>query len=63
VPVVAGRGRPGSHPKGGELARLAAASRLSLAEGDVLDLGPPLRPARRALLPSKALAKARKHER
>jgi prevent-host-death family protein len=64
---IASRGRPVALwvpiPKGGELARLAAASRLSLAAGDVLDLGPPLRPARGALLPSKTLAKARKHER
>lgn len=50
-------------PEGGELARLAAAGRLSAAEADVLDLGPPLAPASGAALPSKALGKARKSER
>jgi prevent-host-death family protein len=43
--------------------RLIAQARLTPAIGDVLALGAPLRPARRAALPSRVLARARAHER
>ena len=43
--------------------RLDALGRLSAAEGDLLDLGLPLRPRRGAALPSDVLAEARAHER
>ena len=65
--LIASRGRPVALwvpiPKGSGLARLEAASRLSVAEGDVLALGPPLRKARGVPVPSNVLAAAREHER
>ena len=45
------------------LARLAEERRLTEPQGDVLDLGAPIRPARGAPRPSRVLAKFRKHER
>jgi len=45
------------------LARLEAEGRLSDADGDVLELGPPLPPARGVPLPSEQLARARREER
>jgi prevent-host-death family protein len=50
-------------PHGGIVGRLDATGRLSVADGDVLDLGSPLRPRRGAALPSDVLAEARSHER
>jgi hypothetical protein len=43
--------------------QLVAAGRAEAARGDVLELGPPLRPTRGATLPSKALAAQRDEER
>ncbi|MFI5403322.1 MAG: type II toxin-antitoxin system Phd/YefM family antitoxin [Planctomycetota bacterium] len=50
-------------PHGGVVGRLDATGRLSAADGDLLELGPPIRPRRGTALPSKALAEARAHER
>jgi antitoxin (DNA-binding transcriptional repressor) of toxin-antitoxin stability system len=50
-------------PDTGGLARLDAELRLSEAQGDVLELGPPLEPSPAGPLPSKALSAAREHER
>lgn len=64
---IAERGRPVALwipiPKGGTISRLEAESRLTDAEGDVLDLGPPLpsKPGRSG--PGKALLRAREDER
>jgi prevent-host-death family protein len=64
---IAARGRPVALwvpiRKGRGLEGLAAEGRLTEAEGDVLDLGPPIRAARGAPMPSAALERARKHER
>jgi prevent-host-death family protein len=65
--VVADRGRPVAllTPIRGQsgLARLEAEGRLTRAKGDLLALGSAERPRRRAVLPSRALTHARKHER
>jgi prevent-host-death family protein len=51
-------------PVGGTtLDQLEAAGRLKRGVGDVLDLGPPLRPRRGVELPSVTLAKMRANER
>lgn len=50
-------------PHGSVVDRLGAAGRLSVADGDLLDLGSPLPPRRGAALPSAVLAEARAHER
>ena len=64
---IESRGRPVALwvpiPNGGAVQRLTAGARLSPTEGDVLDLGSPLQSASRRQLPSKALARARAHER
>lgn len=64
---IADRGRPIALwvpiPRARGLARLEAEMRVTKAEGDVLDLGPPLRPVRGAPLPSQVLGKAREDER
>ena len=64
---IADRGRPVALwipiPKGGTIARLEAEARLSEVEGDVLDLGLPLRAARGRRTPGQELARIRKHER
>jgi prevent-host-death family protein len=64
---ITDRGRPVALwipvPRGVGIARLEAESRLSTVEGDVMDLGPPLRPTRGAPLPSEVLASEREHER
>ncbi len=64
---IAERGRPVALwipiPTGGTIARLEAESRLSEAEGDVLDLGPPLPPAPGRPVPGEVLAKNREDER
>jgi prevent-host-death family protein len=64
---ITDRGRPVAMlvpvPSGGAVDRLDAGGRLSAADGDLLDLGSPLRPRRGAPLPSKALSAARAHER
>lgn len=64
---IADRGRPVALwipiPTGGAIARLEAESRLTEAEGDVLDLGPPLEVARGRPTPGQVLAKNREDER
>jgi prevent-host-death family protein len=64
---IADRGKPVALwipiPTGGTIARLEAESRLSAAEGDLLELGPPLAPKRGKPPPSAVLARARQHER
>jgi prevent-host-death family protein len=65
--VVADRGRPVAlltpvREQTG-LARLEAEARVTRARGDVLALGPPERARRHATLPSRALARVRRHER
>lgn len=45
------------------IARLEAEGRISAAAGDVLDLGPPLKPRRGVPLPSVVLARMREDER
>ncbi|MFY9345357.1 MAG: type II toxin-antitoxin system prevent-host-death family antitoxin [Planctomycetota bacterium] len=50
-------------PDGSTLERLVAAGRAETADGDLLELGPPLKPAKGAALPSKLLAAARTGER
>jgi antitoxin (DNA-binding transcriptional repressor) of toxin-antitoxin stability system len=61
------RGRPAALwiplPGASGIARLEAEGRLSDAEGDLLELGPPLRPMMGAPQPSQVLARARAHER
>ena len=60
------RGRPVARmvPVDGTLLeQLEASGRLRRGKGDLLDLGPPLRPRRGVELPSVALAKLRAHER
>ncbi len=64
---ITDRGRPVALwvpiPTGRRIARLEAEARLSVAAGDVLDLGPPLRAAPGVPLPARSLAAAREHER
>ncbi len=64
---VTDRGRPVALlvpvPAGAPMARLEAQGRLTEAEGDVLDLGPPLPAAKGVAPPSEALARARREER
>ena len=50
-------------PGGSVVDQLVAAGRAEAARGDVLELGPPLRPTRGAALPSKVLAAQRDEER
>lgn len=50
-------------PDGGTLERLVATGRAEAPDGDLLDLGPPLRPAKGVALPSELLAAARAGER
>ena len=64
---ITDRGRPVALwvpvPRRRGIARLEAESRLSRAEGDVLDLGPPLPPVRGRPSASATLAEARANER
>jgi prevent-host-death family protein len=64
---ITDRGRPVALwvpiPRDRGISRLEKEERLSVAEGDVLDLGAPLDPAPGARLPSEALDSAREHER
>ena len=64
---IAERGRPVALwvaiPKSSGLARLETEARLSEAEGDVLELGPPPRAVSGAPLPGRSLHAARRHER
>ncbi len=64
---VTARGRPVAllvpPAAGSPLAALEAEGRLSEAEGDVLDLGPPIRPKSGIAPPGEALARARRAER
>jgi antitoxin (DNA-binding transcriptional repressor) of toxin-antitoxin stability system len=64
---IAERGRPVALwiaiPEREGVTRLALEGRLTEAEGDVLELGPPLRALGQAPPPSRALLRARKHER
>ena len=64
---ISDRGRPVALmipvPDLGALDRLARDGRLSTADGDVLDLGPPLEATLGVPLPSDALAQARLDER
>jgi prevent-host-death family protein len=60
------RGRPVAKlvPVSGTLlAQLEASGRLKRGEGDLLDLGPPLKPRRGVELPSVTLARVRAQER
>jgi prevent-host-death family protein len=60
------RGRPVAKlvPVGGTLLdQLEASGRLKRGKGDLLDLGPPLKPRRGVELPSVTLARMRAHER
>ncbi len=61
------RGRPVARlvpiPVGGRLSRLEADGRLTSADGDLLDLGPPLPPRKGVPLPAEALGRARAEER
>ena len=60
------RGRPVARlvPVAGSLLdQLEAAGRLKRGKGDLLDLGPPLKPRRGVELPSVTLARMRAHER
>jgi prevent-host-death family protein len=64
---VTDRGRPVAHlvpiPAASGLDALVASGRLTLATGDLLELGEPLEPVAGAPLPSQALAAARADER
>ena len=64
---IVDRGRPVALwvpiPTASGIARLDAEARLSEAEGDLLELGPPVRGVAGAPLPSQTLAEARKDER
>ncbi len=64
---ITSRGRPVALlrplPETGVLERLEASGRLSRAEGDVLDLGPPLKAKPGVPLPSEVLRRTREHER
>jgi prevent-host-death family protein len=64
---VTDRGRPVALlvpvRNGDRIESLLASGRLVEAAGDLLELGEPLEPARGALLPSEALARARADER
>jgi prevent-host-death family protein len=64
---VTDRGRPVAHlvpiPAASGLDALVASGRLTLAMGDLLELGEPLEPVAGAPLPSQALAAARADER
>ena len=64
---VTDRGHPVARlvpiPRDAGLEALAASGRLVLAEGDVLDLGLPLRPVEGRALPSEALEDVRADER
>jgi prevent-host-death family protein len=64
---VTDRGRPIARlvpiPNGGGLEDLAATGRVSVAEGDLVELGPPLPPADGEALPSDVLAADRADER
>jgi len=64
---VTDRGRPVAHlvpiPAASGLDALVASGRLTLAMGDLLELGEPLEPVAGAPLPSQALATARADER
>ncbi|MBI3184136.1 MAG: type II toxin-antitoxin system prevent-host-death family antitoxin [Myxococcales bacterium] len=64
---IASRGRPVALwvplPRTGGLDRLRQEMRLTEPEGDLLDLGPPLRPSPGVPLPSASLSMAREHER
>jgi prevent-host-death family protein len=64
---VTDRGHPVARlvpiPRGGRLEDLAASGRLVAANGDALDLGPPLQPAEGIPLPSEVLAEIRADER
>ena len=52
-----------TEPVAAGLARLEAESRLSESEGDVLELGAPLKRAQGVPVPSKTLEQGREHER
>lgn len=64
---VTDRGRPVARlvpvPRACGLDALAASGRVDLAQGDALELGPPLTPAADMPLPSETLANARADER
>lgn len=64
---VTDRGRPVARlvpvPRDRGIEGLAASGRAVLAQGDVLDLGSPLRPVAGAVLPGEAIAGAREDER
>jgi prevent-host-death family protein len=64
---VTDRGRPIALltpiPRGGRIAELTAAGRLSVPKGDLLDLGEPLPPKPGVPLPSEILAELREDER
>lgn len=64
---VTDRGRPVALlvpiPAGSMLDRLAAEDRLALGQGDLLDLGAPVTPARGQPLPSASLSEMRADER
>jgi prevent-host-death family protein len=64
---VTDRGRPVARlvpvPRAGELDELEASGRLALAQGDALELGPPLDPVAGAPLPAETLAAMRSDER
>jgi prevent-host-death family protein len=64
---VTDRGRPVARlvpvPRSAGLASLAESGRLSRANGDALELGPPLPPARDVALPSETLERLRADER
>jgi prevent-host-death family protein len=63
---VTDRGRPVARlvpvPRAGGVDELAAADRLDLGNGDVLELGPPIAPAKGTPLPSETLAEIRSDE-
>jgi prevent-host-death family protein len=50
-------------PRNQGVEALAASGRVTLAQGDALDLGLPLAPAKGAVLPGEAMAEAREDER
>ena len=64
---VTDRGRPVARlvpvPRAGDLAELERSGRLIVAQGDALELGPPLVPTTGAPLPGESLAAIRADER